>query len=73
MYSAQRSRCLRVRSQRNISVLLWRIFIALTIEYLECGDQQPPRVARQDYGIDIATLSGNVGVSELLAKLVHFL
>src|SRR3984957_17239373 len=54
--------------QRNVAVLPWRVGVALAVEHFESADQAAARFAWADDSVDIAALSGDVGIREALAE-----
>src|SRR5258707_15705405 len=61
------------RSERNIPMLLRRVFVALGLEHLQRVDQLFARFARLDDGVHVAALGGNVRIGKALAKFFDLL
>src|SRR5207237_1290640 len=57
--------------QRNISVLLRRILVALGLQHLQPVDEPFARLARLDHSINIAALGSDVRIGKALAELFH--
>src|SRR3982751_5429441 len=60
-------------SERDISVLLRRILVALRFEAPQRGNELAPRLARLNHLVDESAASGYVRAGELLAILGHLL
>src|SRR5437867_2906698 len=63
----------RDRLQRNVSVLLRRIPVALVLKVAQRRDQLRPRLPRADHFVQEPSARSDVGVGELLAELPHLL
>ena len=59
--------------QRDVSVLLWRILVALALKTAQGGNQLGPGHVRLDDLIDIAATGGHERISQLVAELGHLL
>src|SRR6202008_780803 len=55
------------------SVLLWRVLVALRLQHFERLNQLLSRFTRLNDRVEESAVSGNVGVSEAVAKLLNFL
>src|SRR5262245_61160720 len=60
-------------SQRNIPMLLRRIFVALGLQHFQRVDEPFARLAWLDDGVHVTPLGGDVRICKTLAELLHFL
>src|ERR1700686_4968096 len=64
--------CMAKQLERDVAVLLRRIFVAFAFEHFEGVDDFLASVARADHGVYIAAFGGDVGVGEAIAELLDF-